>query len=192
MTDPIDPTAPIAPTAPTPDASASEPPAWFRAYVERTDGRFAQLGRDLGKMRRGSGAEAASVSEAAPSESAPAPVTRDELDAALRLGSIMSTLPAATQDKIKARTATQGYGSALEFAESLLGLAAELGAVSAPGNQRVIAPTGQPASGARSMTPAMPASKQELFEIKKSDPARYAQLMADDNFDPTTLPYSRR
>lgn len=185
--DPTNPTAPTAPIETTEAPKAEEPPAWFKAFAADVDGRLAKFGQDFGRIREKlKEGPTATVAEP-PKEAA---ITRDELIAAERIGSVLATLPQSVAAKVRERAASQGYTAALDYAETLSAMAAELGGATLPGTPRAIAPTGQPATGAKSMTPATPRSQAEFFALRKSDPTRFEALMADPNFDPGSLPYS--
>lgn len=174
------------PAAPAPAANAEpEPPAWFKSFAEKVEGKFTQIGQDFGRVREKLKAE---PEGAKPADAAPAAVTREDLTAALTLGSLMAGLPESAREKINARVAKQGYSAALEFAQDLAALLPAAKADGSPAEPKRPAPPGLPASGAQSLTPSRPRSKQEYFALKTSDPAAFKALERDDSFDPNNLP----
>jgi len=172
--------------APPSEASAEgadpAPPAWFaghqRAVAARLDSIEKSYTDRLEKFR----AKYLEVSKA-PAE--PAPVSKDDLAAAMKLGGAVALLPASAQESVLAAVDAHGYAVALSMAETI----AEAVKASTPTSSAEPAARAAPRGVGASPAPVAPvvATMAEYRAIKKADPAKARELLAK-GLDLTKLP----
>lgn len=172
----------------TQETQEQEPPAWFREFAERVDGKFQKFGQDFGKLReKVRSTETATETEPKESDRREAGgLSKSDLDAMRRLGRIEHRLTEKQRERIDELADSNGYRYALTFAESLIDFAPEGATPSAP------KATGQARSEATSPAKSKPLSQKQYLELKQKDPEFYKELMNDPMFDPFTLPQMTR
>jgi len=164
----------------------------FKDFSERVDAKFSDIGKGLGRLRERVKSEEPAAKPEPSEKASEASVGREDHVASVKLGRIMAGFSEAVQARIEKKLEAQGASAALEYAESLREMAAELGAAKAPGNSN-----GEPATGAKTTrgappaprdAPQKPKSQVEYLALKKSDPKRFEALQRDNDFDPSELP----
>lgn len=162
----------------------NEPPAWFKEFSERVEGKFQKFGQDFGKIRE-------KVRSIEPREDAPAKqpesLSFDDIDAVRRLGRIENQLTSKQRARVDEISRARGFAEALSFAESVLEFAPPPSAT--PEVPKV---TGQPRSETTGPAKTKPLSQKAFLDLKKSDPEFYRELMDDPTFDPFVLPQMTR
>lgn len=170
----------------SPPKSDDQPPAWFKAYADKVDGKFTQVGKDLGRLR------GKVKSEDQQPEQQPA-MTRDELLAAQELGRVQAGLT----DEANAMIADMlddgaSFRDALRMAKMAKAMAPANGAQNkSPAEPRRQAPSPK--------APKHPKSVDEYMALQRkanggdqSAKDRIEALSQDSTFDLNTLPQYAR
>lgn len=186
------------PAGGSPDPTIADVLKSLEAFKADVDGRLKATTKDLLGVRadfarvKGQGRPVADEHQPPP----PAPVTQDDLTAAMRLGEVKAGLPEKARARIDALTAEgRSYRDALAFAETLAETISQVqGSVTPPvsGQPASVTPrvavTGSSATPAHSPVVSLPGTLEELKAIALKDPLRFKAIMATDGFDPYKLP----
>lgn len=147
------------------------PPAWFVAYAERMDKRMEGLADKTKRLRR------KDDSEGDATKPVEAPISMEDLAAAMRIGELKAGLPKGARAKVEQFAAEHGYKASLAFAEALVESIPE-----PPATTQTQAPRGVGASAARG-TAGITSRTEYLAWRKTASPAEIDAFLRTTNLN---------
>jgi hypothetical protein len=159
----------------TGEPSLSDVLARLDSLEQKTDGKFRDFGKDLGRLR-----ERIKTPDAndAPAQNAP---DMGQLRDMVRFEAVSTSLPEGVRTKL-----TQAVEGGMPYAAAL-DLAAALKPAPSSAKDDLPVPPGDGARPANSPSGMHPVKMSELIALRRDDKQRYDKLMADDTFDPSKL-----